>query len=287
MSVARCRTLLTAVILLGLRLAGAQTNCPDSLRLDIHPVRCYGLRNGEIIIEKVYGGQAPYYFSLDGISYSTRPEIDRLWGGTYTLYVRDGLGCIFQQEVYVPEPEELVVYIKSSADTVAIGEPFTLRAEIIPEGRPLAEISWRPPSLFAVQDTLVQTLTLSQSTAFAIEVRDHNDCPARANIDVIVSQSNLYFPNAIEPGSNQNGWFTVFAGEGVRRVESLRIFNRNGGLVFEKARFSPNDPVQGWNGRARGKPVQPGVYLWLAEIEYADGHKEKFKGSVTVLRDGY
>lgn len=265
----------------------AQTNCLDSVRLDIQPVQCFGLRNGGIVIDKVFGGQAPYYFSLDGIAYSTRPEFDQLWGGLYTLYVRDAFGCIWQQLVEVPEPEELQVKLSVSADSVSIGEPFILRAEIVPEGRPLALISWRPPFLFNVQDTLVQTVSLSQSTVFAIEVRDFNDCPARDDIAVEVRQTNLFFPNAIEPGSNQNSWFTVFAGEGVRRVESLQVYNRAGGLIFEKKHLLPNDPVQGWNGKFRGRPVQPGVYPWLAEIEYNDGHTEHFKGTVTVVRDGY
>lgn len=265
----------------------AQTSCLDSVRLDIQPVRCFGLRNGGIVIDKVFGGQAPYYFSLDGISYSTRPEFDQLWGGAYTLYIRDAFGCIWYQQVQVPEPEELQVKLSVSEDTVTLGQSFTLRAEIVPEGRPLAFISWRPPFLFEHQDTLVQTISLSESTTFAIEVRDYNDCPARDQITVEVKKTNLYFPNAIEPGSNQNSWFTAFAGEGVRRVESLRIYNRVGGLVFEKMQFPPNDPVQGWNGKYRGRPVQSGVYPWLAEIEFNDGHKEQFKGTVTVVRDGY
>lgn len=287
MSVTRSRAFLLLSFLLVCHYAWDQTACFDSVSLDIQSVKCFGLRDGGVVIRKVFGGQAPYSFSLDGLAYSTRPEFDRLKGGDYVLYVRDGLGCIEQYPFTIPEPEELIVQLSTTADTVALGEPFTLRAEVIPEGRPLAEISWRPPSLFARQDTLEQTLTLSQSTAFAIEVRDHNDCPARANIDVFVSESNLYFPNAFEPGSNQNGWFTVYAGEGVRRVESLRVYNRNGGLLFEKTHFAPNDPVQGWNGKSRGRSVQPGVYVWLSEIEFADGHREKFRGTVSVLRDGY
>lgn len=282
-----CRFLFLCFTLTSRFSAAAQPACIDSVRLEIQPVQCYGLRNGGIVIDKVYQGTPPYYFSLDGVSYSTRPEFDRLWAGEYVLYVRDAQGCQWQQTVQVPEPEELQVQLSVSDDTVTIGQPFTLRAEVVPEGWPLAEISWRPPSLFVTQDTLAQTLSLSQSTVFALEIRDLNDCPARDQIAVTVEKSNLYFPNAFEPGSNQNSWFTVFAGEGVRQVTSLKVFNRAGGLVFERQSFAPNDPLKGWNGRWRGKLVQSGVFLWVAVIEYLDGHEEPFSGTVTVLRDGY
>jgi hypothetical protein len=61
------------------------------------------------------------------------------------------------------------------------------------------------------------------------------------------------------------------------------VYSRNGSLVFERENFPPNDPLKGWNGRCRGKVVQSGVYPFLAVLEYRDGQKKSFQGSITVI----
>jgi hypothetical protein len=64
----------------------------------------------------------------------------------------------------------------------------------------------------------------------------------------------------------------------------LQVFDRHGALVFERFDFWPNDPIQGWNGRRDGKFAAPGVYTWLAQIRFLDGHLEQQQGTVTVVR---
>ena len=56
----------------------AQASCIDSVRLNIRSVQCFGLRNGAIVIDSVYGGEKPFYFSIDGLSFSTRPVFEDL-----------------------------------------------------------------------------------------------------------------------------------------------------------------------------------------------------------------
>ncbi|MEO6040163.1 MAG: hypothetical protein ABIQ93_17245 [Saprospiraceae bacterium] len=255
----------------------------DSLGLTVQPVQCNGLRNGLIQIDTVYGGMPPYYFSLDGQSFSTRPSFDHLWPGHYQLWVKDALGCAKQWPVIVTEPELLQVYLHASDTSVVAGVPFMLQAEIAPQYAELQHIEWRPPNLFSHFDTLTQKLFLSETTTFAIEIENESGCIARDQLTVEVEKTNLYFPNVIRPGSNQDAFFTVYAGEGVARIVVLQVYNRAGGLLFERSGFAPNDPLTGWNGRADGKVVQVGVYPWRAVVQYLDGHLQQFQGSVTVV----
>lgn len=257
--------------------------CPDSVRLNIHSVECYGLRNGIIEVDTVFGGIRPFYFSIDGQTFSTNPVFDHLWPGVYTLYVRDDSGCIGQWSATVPEPEELQVHLTAEKDTVKAGEPLKLTATIVPEGIPISAIEWRPPCLFATQDSLNQIVHISETTTFAIEIQTYDGCITRDQATVVVEKPNVYIPNVIKPGSNQDAYFTVFAGEGVARIVALRVYNRGGSLVFERNDFQPNDPIKGWNGRWQGKYVQPGVYPWQAVIEYLDGRQEMLRGDVTVV----
>jgi hypothetical protein len=261
----------------------AQASCVDSVRLNIRSVQCYGLRNGAIIIDSVYGGEKPFYFSIDGLSFSTRPVFEDLWSGNYTLYVRDASGCVYPKTAFVPEPEDLVVKIFTSDTLVERGVEITLRAEVTPDNTALRAVYWRPPYLFSSPKNLEQSIRLSESTTIAIEVQDLHNCIARDHIDINVDQTNVYFPNAIKTNSNSDAYFTAFAGEGVATITNLQIYNRAGGLVFERQNFPPNDPLKGWNGRSKGKLVQPGVYPYIAVIEYLDGRKKAFQGSVTVI----
>ncbi len=259
-------------------------SCVDSIDLEINSVECFGLRNGIIKVSAVFGGEKPFYYSLDGQSFSTNSTFDRLWPGTYTVYVRDASGCIKQWQAQVPEPEELEVYLIPDKDTVVEGEHVHLRALVTPPGIALQAIEWRPPDLFAKQDTLDQLVRVTETTDFAIEVRTSDGCIARDQVTVVADKINLYFPNVIMPGSNQDAYFTLFAGEGISRIISMLIYSRGGSIVFERDNFPPNDPLKGWNGRWGSKPAQPGVYLWVAEIEYLSGKRKQFQGNVTVLK---
>lgn len=257
--------------------------CIDSLWYKTEPVQCFGLRNGKIKVDKVFGGVAPYYYSIDGQSFSTNPVFDHLWAGDYILSVRDANNCVHTINCYVSEPNELIVRLQANDSSIVAGKPLTLRALVSPEPVALQSIEWRPPDLFSRQDTLRQQVIISESTNFAIEIVDQNGCTARANLSVNVEQTNIYIPNAIKPGSAQDAYLTVYAGEGVRKVDYLRVYSRIGATVFERLDFQPNDPLKGWNGRWNGQKVQCGVYLWLARVELLDGSLEYFEGTVTVV----
>ena len=261
----------------------ARANCVDSVHLQVKPVQCFGLRNGVIEVVEVIGQHPPYYFSLDGQTFSTRPVFDLLWAGEYILYVRDSTGCIKKFPVLVPEPEELKVDLDVNDAYIVAGEQFQIKATVYPANSALTAILWRPPALFPVQNQLVQSLSIADDTDFAIEVRNTEGCIARDNLSIQVEQTQLYAPNAFSPGSNQNNYFTVFSGEGVARVLYLQVYSRGGHLVFENRNFQPNDPLMGWNGKWRNRLAPPGYYVWIAEVEYLDGDRKRISGGVALV----
>lgn len=260
-----------------------RADCIDTVLLNVKPVQCFGLRNGVIEVTEVTGNYPPYYFSLDGKTYSTRPVFDLLWAGEYILYVKDATGCVEEYPVLVTEPEELRVDLDINDSSVVAGESVQIKASVYPPNSMLDSIKWRPPHLFPVQKLLVQTVRINEDTDFAIEVRDSNGCIARDNLFVPVEQTNVFFPNAFNPNSNQNNYFTLFAGEGVERVLYLRIYNRGGQLVFENRNFLPNDPLTGWNGKWRSRLAPPGLYIWVAEVSFLDGTRKNYSGGVALV----
>jgi hypothetical protein len=256
---------------------------PDSVSVLVTPVQCYGLRNGAIKVEAVFGGALPYSYSLDGISYTTNPLFDRLWAGDYKLYVRDANGAAKHWPVKVKEPIELKVALVLSDSVVVAGEPLFVKAVLNLEKEFVQELEWRPPFLFPQGDLLEQTVYLEEKTQIAVRVRDKYGCTATDNKYVEVQKAKIFFPNVINPGSVSDAYFTAFAGEGVRKIVTMQVFSRSGATVFERQNFEPNSPLLGWGGAWEGQRVQSGVYPWRALIEYSDGKREAFEGTVTVV----
>lgn len=255
----------------------------DSIRTKVTPVQCFGLRNGVIHVDTVFGGAKPYYYSLDGEIFTTNPTFDHLWAGGYTVYVKDGSGGVKNWQVTVKEPAELKVRLVTSATAVVAGEDFILRAIPNVEREFLRSVEWQPSDLFAKQDTLKQSVKISEATVFGVTVEDYNHCRVSDNVKVEVEETHLYLPNVIKPGSPSDSYFTVFSGEGVRRVVSLQVYSRSGSLVFERLDFPPNAPMEGWSGRWDGKVAPAGVYAYLAVVEFWDGQKSRQEGTVTVV----
>ncbi len=235
------------------------------------------------MITNVFGGTQPYYFSLDGQSFSTNPTFDHLKAGDYHLDVRDASGCIQSLSIKVPEPAEMEVRMLASDSTVVSGVHFTLQAIYAPETLAIQSIRWEPSELFQKQDTLRQQVSILKSTKFGLEITDKNGCTAHNGLTITVKEPNVYTPNVLKIGSENDAYFTVFAGEGVEKISALKIYNRAGIPLFDQTNFAPNDPSKGWNGKWNGKNVSPGVYVWVASIHYQDGSNEILEGTVTVL----
>ena len=60
---------------------------------DTVDVGCFGDSTGSFTLAAT-GGQAPYEYSIDGVTFFTNTTFSGLTAGTYTLTVRDALGCV-------------------------------------------------------------------------------------------------------------------------------------------------------------------------------------------------
>ncbi|MBV6655022.1 MAG: gliding motility-associated C-terminal domain-containing protein, partial [Mameliella sp.] len=81
-----------------------------------------------------------------------------------------------------------------------------------------------------------------------------------------------------------NDFFTLFAGADVARLNTFRIFDRWGEMVFEGDERALNNELFGWDGNHRGEPMDPGTFVFYAEVEFIDGQVELIKGDFVLLR---
>jgi gliding motility-associated-like protein len=201
-------------------------------------------------------------------------EVPNSASDTFTVAVHDEFGCVAFDTAFVeifPPPEINL----GPSDTVVV------------QGKSLVIGSYNPDFqyLWNTGDTTA-TIHVTESGLYAVTVTDAAGCTAIAQIRVDVTQKgNVFVPNVFSPNDDgYNDYVGIFADNNVRRVITFQIADRWGELVFRRDDFLPTQETDGWDGDYREEPVSPGVFTWFAEIEYSDGGREVFEGSVTVVR---
>jgi hypothetical protein len=242
-----------------------------------------------LFIDTITGGSgAPYQYSLDfGVLLDPSFPIN-LDSGQHFITYYDRLNCSITDTIFVVGPDPLVVAFNPSIIEIELGDTITALQPII-SGALVESFVWTPANLLLNPTELRPTTFTFQSTTYTLTIFDANGCSGTGSIRVEVDPNrNVYFPNIFQPGNDSglNDHFNIFVGLGVESVRFLKVFDRWGGMLYERTNFLPNsfDFGEGWDGRFRGQFVQPGVYVYLAEVKFRDGRILTYRGDVTVVR---
>ena len=105
-----------------------------------------------------------------------------------------------------------------------------------------------------------------------------------SSTDSITIRKDCYIdiPNSFTPnGDGLNDYFfpRQFLSRSVNAF-SMTIFNRWGEIVFQTA----NIDGRGWDGKFNDKDQPGGAYIYLINVSFSNGAKEKYQGNVTLLR---
>ncbi|MFT7452970.1 MAG: gliding motility-associated-like protein, partial [Patescibacteria group bacterium] len=165
----------------------------------------------------------------------------------------------------------------------------------IPNGA-IDTLLWSPIEFLECPDSVIcfnpQTdSTLFYSTTFSVTLIDTFGCSITRDILVDVNKDRpVYIPNAFSPnGDGFNDIFKMYPGDFDRSIEKVnyfRIFNRWGEIVHEAEFFNLDDSEAewAWDGTFKGKGLNPGVFVYITEIEFVDGFKTLYKGDVTIKK---
>lgn len=242
---------------------------------------------GSISIQVDEGGKAPFLYSIDGgSSFQQLSAFGGLEAGSYQVLVQDASGC--ETEAQLVTLEAIVPITVETVPELSIfaGESQQLDAWVNLPSWQIDSILWMPSESLSCANCLDPVASPVASTEYLIEVWDVKGCRASAAVKVIVVRSAVYAPNIFSPnGDGINDAFMLYSRQGsVAVVRSFTVFSKWGQVLFQQTDFHPNDPQYGWDGDARGRKMDPGVYAWLAEVEYADGTVEVLKGGVVLAR---
>jgi len=104
----------------------------------------------------------------------------------------------------------------------------------------------------------------------------------RIDVELII---DIYVPNVITPDSDSyDSFFNIRANESVVAMSEIQIYDRWGELMHVGSHDGSLDTYIGWDGRYKGKKVEPAVFAYYAVFEIIDGSFVKRAGDLTVIR---
>ena len=167
--------------------------------------------------------------------------------------------------------------------TVTTGAPVTFHPVI--QNGPIISYTWSPATGLSCADCPSPTTSISNNASYTLTVENIYGCIAADNIviNAFCQKAQVFVPNAFTPDGDGLNDILMIRGTGIM-VKSFRIFNRWGEAIFEKLNFNANDPKYGWDGKIRGIPATPEVYVYIAEVICDNGTVYTYKGNTTILK---
>lgn len=276
--------------------ATASKEIKEPLKLDfesilIDSVTCPKYKDGVINVlakdgtPKDGGG---YDYSIDGgATFFSGGKFTSLAGKDYNVVIRDKNGCIAAKKLTVVEPDEpyFTAHRDSTApDTLTMGNMvglyYTPLKTNLGYTYDVKGINWTPSMALSCADCARPKATPFSTTMYEVELTYHNECKAKAKVNVpVYDPLDFFVPSAFTPGNGDGLNDKLFLyGNGIKKM-SLLIFNRWGEKIFEA-----NHITQGWDGIYKNEAQPSGVYSFSAEVEYLNGEKRTKKGSITLVR---
>ncbi|MBL7775095.1 MAG: gliding motility-associated C-terminal domain-containing protein, partial [Saprospiraceae bacterium] len=247
---------------------------------------CFGATTGSIKIT-ASGGAPPYRYRLGAGNWNGASVQLQTPAGWHTPAILDQNGCTLSlAPVEIREPLPILLEFDTVAP-IALGESVQLQALVRQAQEPVsffwdaADSSWL--SCLHCFDPLVAGLEFSHW--FDLNVVDAGGCRANGRIQVLVEKKRKVFvPTGFSPNGDGVNDRLLAHGQYATKALAFKVFDRWGNLVFESGNFYLNDPNAGWDGTHRGQEAAPGVYVWVLEVEFADGLRDYYRGNTTLLR---
>lgn len=263
----------------------------DSIHIDVKQPLTIQVGKGDTLCKgetiRLWATGADDYYWSPGIlsgeqtrsSLDVRPEFTT----TYQVIGKDELSC-FADTGYVP----VVVYpypeIEAGEDkTVPVGNSVTLSPVI---SKDVTTLKWRPSAGLSCVTCATPVAAPKQTTTYTLETVNGGGCTSRDNITVFVfcNNANVFVPNTFSPNGDGNNDVFYARGKGVYSIQSLKIFNRWGDLVYNQVNIQPNDISKGWNGLHKGQPAPQDVYVYTIDVICENNVVLNYKGNVALIR---
>jgi gliding motility-associated-like protein len=246
---------------------------------------CKGWNDGFIKLEHINGRFPPFLFSLNNHGYSSVSEFINLTPGVYNIIVKDSAECeLILAPLVVGDGIEFNLNI--GPDIIANpGDIVTLSSMANSDIQNILWVANEFLSCATCPQTNIGPLSIEQTVrAMAVSIEG---CNAEDELQIFLNKplTGVFIPNSFSPNSDGiNDVFTVYGGENIKEVISMLIYDRWGNLLYSNSHFTINESLTGWDGRYKDMIMDPGVFIYVIELELNDGNTVLYKGEVTLFR---
>lgn len=241
---------------------------------------CPDFQDGKINIAANEDGALPFTYSLNGGTYKQQEVYEDLPAGTYNLHIVDNRDCFITEEVTLEEPEGFDIELGENREFL-IGEKRPLITGSIPDSSYYYE--WFPSEGLDCSDCPNPMANPTRTTTYSLIATNEVGCYQTDEVTISVNLDRpVYFPSGFSPnGDGNNDFFEIPPGKTTSKVIRLKMFDRWGQLIYDSG--LDNGDVR-WDGTIAKKPISKGVYIFAADILFADGKVLQFYGDVMLVR---
>jgi hypothetical protein len=262
-------------------------NAPLQFNIASQNPLCYDQNNGRISIRDI-NSRGPYQLFINNIPYQGL-STNTLLSGNYVVKITDGFQCFLEKGIALANPTKLLLDAGTDT-TLQFGDSLALNISTNVLQTDIKKITWTGnPAYDCIGCGTRAVLKPKITTDFKVEIETQSGCKVTDQLLVKVnSDFRVFSPNVMmlhASGNNplKNSMFTLYGGKNIESIEYLRIFNRQGALIFEAQNIPADDPQYGWDGTYRGHQVDPDVYVYVARVVFPDHSVKIIHGDVTII----
>ncbi len=252
---------------------------PDSIvsTAQIFNIPCNEACVGTITLTTT-GGTFPYTYIWNNLM-TTNP-ITGLCAGTYAVTITDSRQCQ-QANSFNLIVDSIFNHVSvwSDKDTIYQSQSSGLHASPVPG----TNYTWYPTTGLDNPFSQNPIASPNQTTMYYLTIADSYGCIYRDSLrivvlDVFCADPYVYVPNAFTPNNDGKNDGLFVRSKMVSELTFL-IYDRWGEKIFET-----NDMKNGWDGTFKGKPCDPGVFVYYLNVTCHNQTKYFKKGNVTLIR---
>ncbi len=138
---------------------------------------------------------------------------------------------------------------------------------------------WSPSETLSCDDCMSTVAEPDSTTLYTITVTADNGCAVTDSVLVtVVEVTAIGVPSAFSPNGDKVNDVLYVEGAGIEKMNFI-VYNRYGEKIFESSKKS-----FGWDGKYKGKPENPGVFVYTLEYVLRNGETGVLKGNVTLVK---
>ena len=201
----------------------------------------------------------------------------------YQVVGVDDRGC-FRDTALVPVIVFSMPTVEAGADRVLnVGQTIDLIPQVSAD---VISARWTPTGSIFRDVFPGVTVKPRATTTYTVKVSNSGGCTTtdQLTVNVLCNGANLFIPNTFSPnGDGMNDQFYP-RGSGIFTIKSMKIFSRWGEIVFEKNNFNANDVSKAWDGKFKGRPSSPDVFVYVVDVICENNEVLTFKGNVALIK---